>query len=98
MDDYYMPSQQPPKPDPSNTVYPSTNPNVYNYYGTPTQVTTTSIWVKIIKYLVAGILVALAAFYLGKGKLSNNDVIILGIIAIIIFVVLDAIVPTIQTI
>jgi len=51
---------------------------------------------KAIKYLVEGLAVAFVAYYfIGKGKLNIQDIVLLGITAAFVFAILDTFSPTI---
>lgn len=57
-----------------------------------------SLLKKLIKYFLAGLFVALAIYFIRKNKsiynLTNTNIVIIGIIAAIIFAVMDFLMPT----
>ena len=52
---------------------------------------------RVIKYLIEGIMVAIAAFAIPKKQLNPEEIAIIGLMAAATFAVLDVFVPSIAT-
>ena len=50
--------------------------------------------IKAIKYIIEGLAVAVAAYYIPKNKLNVEDIVIIGVTAAAIFAVLDVFSPS----
>lgn len=50
--------------------------------------------VKAIKYIIEGLAVAIAAYYIPKNKLNVEDIVVIGITAAAIFAILDIYSPS----
>ena len=53
-----------------------------------------SLVVKVIKYLIEGLAVAVAAYYFPKNRLALDDVFVIGCTAAAIFAILDLFSPS----
>ena len=49
---------------------------------------------RIIKYIIEGLAVAIAAYYIPKNKLNVEDIVIIGVTAAAIFAILDIYSPS----
>ena len=101
-----MPRQQQPMPrqqqtnelinQPANQYVDSNKHNINNPQIVVKSINQTDILKRIIKYIVEGLAVAFAAYYvIGKNKLCIKDAVILGIVAALVFAILDTFSPTI---
>ena len=50
---------------------------------------------KAVKYLIEGLAVAFIAYYVGKGKLNTQYIIMIGLTASFVFAILDIMSPSI---
>jgi hypothetical protein len=50
--------------------------------------------VKVIKYIIEGLAVAVAAYYIPKNRLNVEDIVIIGVTAAAIFAILDIYSPS----
>lgn len=57
---------------------------------------TNEVFKRLLKYLIEGLAVALAAYLIPSRKVQQNDVIILGITAATVFALLDTFSPSIS--
>jgi hypothetical protein len=96
----YAPSNEPATLEankPSTPVQPAPASGPYVYQKHIFQVDWRDVLLRAIKYILEGLAVAIVAyFFIGHGKLTVGDVIILGITAAFVFAILDAFSPMVS--